>query len=96
LTSDACAVESDGVCIKYKKIDVDNWQIEFYAKGYKIQARSYDESRPVGMKIGKPIWYLESGKVYWVNGVADRMSSIMIKEVPKNIQNSILYLDLTK
>ncbi len=90
LMSDACAVESDGICIKYKEIKMDYWEVESYGKGYKITARSYDESRPSGMKIGRPIWYIEDNKIYWVNGVADRISSIMIKEAPEEIQDAIL------
>lgn len=95
LMSDACAVRSDsGLCLKREEIRMSAWNIEPYESGFKVTATSYDEAMPSGLEVGKPIWYIQNNKVYWVNGAAKQISSVFVKESPEEIQDTILNPEL--
>lgn len=76
-------------------IKFSNWNVEEFKDGYVVTADSYDNSQPTGMKTGRPVWYIEGDKVYWVNGKAKAVS-LVSEEAPEAIQDAILHPELVK
>lgn len=76
-------------------IKFSNWNVEEFKDGYVVTADSYDYSQPTGMKTGRPIWYIEGNKVYWVNGKAKTVSRVL-KEAPEDVQDAVLHPELVK